>query len=136
MKTVIKSYYNTYAIDGLLTFDTYFKMYRDFWIFPEMSNLIEIKNIFFTLAEQKEIEEYNNSFIKLCQLSTKDNFQFKPINEKNINFELFMFSLGIVGLSLDTTIKLSDIEKVTLLFEKIGSSTKKDKTQEETGITL
>ena len=47
-----------------------------------------------------------------------------------------MFSLGIVGLSLDTTIKLSDIEKVTLLFEKIGSSTKKDKTQEETGITL
>ena len=111
-------------------------MYRDFWIFPEMSNLIEIKNIFFTLAEQKEIEEYNNSFIKLCQLSTRDNFQFKPINEKNINFELFMFSLGIVGLSLDTTIKLSDLEKVTLLFEKIGSSTKKDKTQEETGITL
>lgn len=136
MKTVIKSYYNTYAVEGLLTFDTYFKMYRDFGLFPEMSNLIQIKNIFFTLAEQKEIEEYHNSFIKLCQLSTKENVQFKPVNEKNINFELFMFSLGIVGLSLDTTIKLSDIEKVTLLFEKIGSSTKKDKTQEETGITL
>lgn len=136
LKPIIGNYYQTYAIDGLLTFDTFFKMYRDFGVFPEMTSLILMKNVFFTLADQKELEEYKNSFLKIVQLTNKKDFKFKPQNEKNINLELFMFSLGIIALSMDTTIKLTDIEKVSLLFENIAQSTKKNKTQEETGITL
>lgn len=136
LKPIIGKYYQAYAIDGLLTFDTFFKIYRDFGVFPEMTSLILMKNVFFTLADQKELEEYHNSFLKMIQLTNKKDFKFKPQNEKNINLELFMFSLGIIALSIDTTLKLTDIEKISLLFENIAQSWGKNKTQQETGITL
>jgi hypothetical protein len=49
---IILPYYSCYMENhGFLSFEQFFEFYKDFSIFPDIINLIQLKNIFFTLSE-------------------------------------------------------------------------------------
>lgn len=95
-------YFSGYSYKGLLTFDKYVRMAKDFGLFPDMVSLVTLKNLFFALIELSEEEETEES------------------KEKGIPFDFFMISLGILGLNLNNS--LSQVEKVLLLFEQISQT--------------
>jgi len=80
---MIYPHYENYCnTNGLLNFELLFKyirffisFYKDFQIFPEMVNLMQIKNLFFTLSDTygRQINNAQTGPINL----TKSNFYLK-----------------------------------------------------------
>ena len=108
IKKILKNYYNYYSKNKeKITFDIIIKIYKDFNILPYFISFIELKNIFFTLADI---------------LNNKQDLE----KEKKINFELFLISLGIISLSINTSSNLTNIERLILLLVQIAYSEKKN----------
>ena len=105
IKKIFKNYYNYYSKNKeKITFDIIIKIYKDFNILPYFISFIELKNIFFTLTDinKQDLEK-----------------------EKKINFELFLISLGIISLSINTSLNVTYIERLILLLVQIVYSEKK-----------
>jgi hypothetical protein len=50
-------HYQIYSnYNKFMTFDQFFDFYKNFSLFPDIINLIQLKNLFFTLAEVLNIE--------------------------------------------------------------------------------
>ena len=108
IKKIFKNYYNYYSKNKeKITFDIIIKIYKDFNILPYFISFIELKNIFFTLADI---------------LNNKQDLE----KEKKINFELFLISLGIISLSINTSLNVTYIERLILLLVQIAYSEKKN----------
>ena len=108
IKKIFKKYYNYYSKNKeKITFDIIIKIYKDFNILPYFISFIELKNIFFTLADI---------------LNNKQDLE----KEKKINFELFLISLGIISLSINTSLNVTYIERLILLLVQIAYSEKKN----------
>ena len=107
IKKIFNNYYNYYSKNKeKITFDIIIKIYKDFNILPYFISFIELKNIFFTLADI---------------LNNKQDSE----KEKKINFELFLISLGIISLSINTSLNVTYIERLILLLVQIVYSEKK-----------
>ena len=108
------------------------RFYKHFSIFPQIINLVQVKNIFFSLADillQHYEQNCNSKFF--INRGNEENFDSKSFSEKNsslkkhlesqeiINFDLFLDSLAISSSLIKYTDYLEDHEKVFILINKI-----------------
>ena len=130
------SFYTGYSNPQLLmTFEQFFDFYKDFSIFPDIINLIQIKKIFSTLSEvysHREIHEVaeSGSFILI------DNLNVKQVNHDYINFNLFLQSLVIAAMYFKFNENFKDIDKCIYLVERMNQSKGLQKSQLKSCKTL
>lgn len=124
--TLYGIYINYCDPNELLSFNQFTLLYKDFGIFPDTVTLIQMKNIFYSLAEllkqeimqniQKEMKQNNILF------TPKNLQQFNPILEVDkINFEIYCEALGITSLYMKSNkTNITDIDKVFILLQKMS----------------
>ena len=110
-----------------MDFDQFFCFYKDFGLFPDIVNMLQLKNIFFSLADLLRSHYFDKTeeekVLKESQLGTEntrnDNFEnkIKEMLKKNefLNFDLFLDSLAISSTFMKFNEQFDDIEKVTSL---------------------
>lgn len=124
---------------------------KDFSIFPDIVNLVQLKNIFFTLADflKGQVETDSNFEAKLLfKSSSKVDIRMSSdihtgakikdliCKEKCLNFDLFIDSLALASLHTKTHEDLSEIEKIICLADKMAQSHGVNKSQARSGETL
>ena len=99
-----------------MKFYQYFDFYKCFGLFPELISLSQLKAIFFTLCESVTLENNNKSDKKIEQ----------------IDFSLFLESLGISSMFFNFKNIISDIDRLLYLCYSIWKSDgiKKQKIEE------
>ncbi len=107
----------------LMTFEHFFDFYKDFSLFPDIINLIQIKKLFSTLAEVYSNSEMNdlshsNSYVSI----DKDNLNVGRASNNIINFNLFLQSLVLASMSLKLGDNFKEIDKCIYLLERINQS--------------
>jgi hypothetical protein len=106
-----------------MTFEHFFDFYKDFSLFPDIINLIQIKKLFSTLAEVYSNSEMNdlshsNSYVSI----DKDNLNVGRASNNIINFNLFLQSLVLASMSLKLGDNFKEIDKCIYLLERINQS--------------
>jgi len=123
---------------GLMNFDTYFNFYKDYSIFPEMTNLILLKNIYFTLTDiySRQLNNvggqinYSRSVFESItkqNVTASDNPQNianrRAINKNEyINYDLFLDSLALTANLMKNSAEYKTSDKMLYLLEKISHS--------------
>lgn len=148
---LLPHYLNYANKHGLIVFDHFFEFFKDFSVFPDVVNLVQLKNIFFTLADflKTQIEStsaYENKLIKsnsrndIRTMSSDINATTKiknmMENTKCLNFELFIDSLALASLHTKIHEDKSEIEKIINLADKMALSKGVNKSQTRNGETL
>ena len=115
--SVLPLYQNYCKNDGLMTFEKFFDFFKDFSIFPEIVNLVQLKNIFFTLAES---------------LTSNDK-----ISKNNyINFPLFLQSFAFSSTFFNyNNADLTNIDRLLYIVERMNHSDGIKKCQIQSGKT-
>jgi hypothetical protein len=111
-----------------MTFDQFFDFFKDFSLFPDIVNLINVKNIFSTLADIYSSQ--HNTFCKshdesdLRSLNSDINHLStnKPKRKVCINFPLFMESLAVTAMHFKFDQQFRDIDKLLYLLERMNQS--------------
>lgn len=137
-------YSNYCSTDYLMYFDQFFEFYKDFSLFPDIVNLIQLKGIFSTLAEifANEMAKQAN-LIQDVEVSQErsmysNDMEQKRITGKNekINYNLFMNSLAMTAMFFKFNNQIKDMEKLVYLIERMNQSKGMHKIQKKTGKTL
>lgn len=115
----------------LIDFELFNQFCRDFNIFPNIVNLVQLKSIFFTLQEL---------IVNQLNLS-KDNsldsaYKNEIINKLKINFDFFMDAILLSSFHLKDIEEISEIEKIIQIVEKMSVSAGIAKSQMRSGLTL
>ncbi len=100
----------------LIDYSGVYKFYKDFEIFPDLINLIQLKTIYFSLHEilSEQIgNEENEIEIKLIK-EIKDNCK--------INFNSFMDTLLLTSIHIRTAENITSIERILHLVQRIANS--------------
>ena len=111
--------YNLY-FDGLISF------YKDFGIFPDLINLVQIKKIFSFLVDLKK------------NFKVESSLSIEDLNLENKNFLTyteFIYSLCLTALLFDYDEIFSPIDKLLYLVERMNQSNGVKKWQKEIGRT-
>jgi len=135
---LIFPHYENYSNQkGLMNFETFFNFYKEYAIFPEMINLIFLKNIYFVLTDIYS-RQLNNpggqinysksmfeSITKQAVTGADNPHQNRRAVNKNeyINYDLFLDSLALTANQMknsDNTYKAAD--KILYLLEKVSHS--------------
>jgi len=115
----------------LIDFELYTQFFRDFDIFPNVVNLIQLKLIFFTL------QELIVSQINLSKDNSLDpNYKNEIINKLKINFDFFMDAILLSSIHLKGFEESSESEKIIYIIERMSVSPGISKSQMRTGLTL
>lgn len=115
----------------LIDFELYTQFFRDFDIFPNVVNLIQLKLIFFTLQELIVTQ------INLSKDNSLDpNYKYEIINKLKINFDFFMDAILLSSIHLKGFEESSEIEKIIYIIERMSVSPGIAKSQMRTGLTL
>jgi hypothetical protein len=120
---MLNFYLNYSNQQQLMTFEHFFDFYKDFSLFPDIINLIQIKKLFSTLAEvyaNAEIEDLSQSksFVSI----DKDALNVGKASNNIINFNLFLQSLVLASMSLKLGDNFKEIDKCIYLLERINQS--------------
>jgi len=135
---LIEPHYSKYCNkQGLLNFETFFNFYKDFTIFPEMINLILVKNLFFSLADAYG-KQLNMLGVNPLTKTSEKNAVIKSMNsvdisQNNVNrraitknefidYGLFLDSLGITSFLMKSNSNTNQQEKFLYLIERISHS--------------
>ncbi len=122
------NFYEIYSDNHLLmTFDQFFDFYKDFSLFPDVVNLIHVKNIFSALSE---IFGSQNTFAKHSDesdlRSLNSDINHLSVNKTKqkvcINFPLFMESLAMTAMHFKFDQSFRDIDKLLYLVERMNQS--------------
>lgn len=119
-------YLNYCDPNELLSFSQFTLIFKDFEIFPDTVNIIQMKNIFYSLTEifQQQIIQDIKQEMKLNNiLPTQKNLQqFNPIFDVDkINFEIYCEALGITSLYIKSNKEnIKDVDKIFMLLQKMG----------------
>lgn len=111
LSEILKDYYWHYCDnDGNITFNNLFTFYKNFSIFPDLINLIQLKCIFSYLADQRNLSQ--------------NNYEIFDLDEKNlITFTDFMYSLALTSMLYDFDDgKYTKIDKLFYVVEKMNQS--------------
>ena len=112
---VISNYYYFYyeKKTNSIYFPKLFEFYKDFGLFPDLINLIQLKEIFNYLSMKKKNK--NNSI--------KNNLNNLNLLETNyLSFSEFIYSLGITALIYDFNENFNNLNKLLYLVEKMNQS--------------
>ena len=115
----------------LIEFELFNQFFRDFNIFPNIVNLMQIKSIFFSLQElianQLNISKDNS----LAPIYRKE-----IINNLKINFDFFMDGILLSSIHIKEIEDSSEIERIIKIIEKMSVSPGIAKSQMRSGLTL
>lgn len=111
-----------------MTFDQFFDFFKDFSLFPDIVNLIQVKNIFFTLAEIYSCQHITsrNPHDESELLSLNSDINHLNTNKQSqkvcINFTLFLESLAVTAMHFKFDDQFRDIDKLLYLLERMNQS--------------
>lgn len=117
LERVLDSYYCMYANNKKkIGFDQFFEFCKDFNLFPEVVNLVQLKNIFFTMLDV-ETENYKSAPEEVnLSNATKIN------SDTKMNMRTFITCLMIIATSIYVNATFSLTDKVLYLVERMNSS--------------
>ena len=99
---------------GLLTFEEYFGLYKDFEIYPKEVSLIKIKDIFSSMnVEFTSSDEYKTNKELKLKLKMKNPLFY-------IDFKRFIYSLCIISIIINS--EKSYEEKILFIIKKMSLS--------------
>ncbi len=138
---MMKHVYDSYsACESLITFDRYLDFCKDFSLFPDIVNLVQVKSIFYTLSEVYKTLDKNDLYRSEIKSISSNNVEKrkKKNNQKTdgINFLLFLDSLAMISSSFKFHEQFQDHEKILYLVERMNQSKGLNKIQSKTGTTL
>ena len=109
---VISNYYYFYyeKKTNFISFQKLFEFYKDFGLFPDLINLLQLKEIFNYLSMKK----------KKKNKSLKENLNLLETNY--LSFSEFIYSLGITALIYDFNENFNNLNKLLYLVEKMNQS--------------
>jgi hypothetical protein len=115
---------------GNICFKKYLLFYKDYSLFPDLINMVKLKNIFFTLKESMLIANsctntinHNNNKNEYCKgVTDVDVIEDVYNNDDGITFSLFVESLAITGMMFNYNNILNDMDKMLYLVERINQS--------------
>lgn len=115
----------------LIDFEQFNQFFRDFDLFPNVLNLIQLKNIFFTLQE----------LIKYQIVNTKESnleaiYKNEVVKKIKINFDYFMDAILLTIIHVKGMDENTEIEKIIYIVEKMSNSEGIEKSQKRSGHTL
>lgn len=112
MVNLIYPHFSNYAdLKELIDFEGVYKFYKDFEIFPNLLNLIQLKTIFSSLHEIL-VEDLDVEYILGKEI--KDN--------NKINFNSFMDTLLLTSIHIKKEEDLSPIERILYLIQRMSRS--------------
>ena len=112
------TYYKFYCNEkNNMLFDHFYSFFKDFDIFPEMINLIQLRNLFFFLS-------HNESSQKL--ISNEDFITFTNLTE----------AIAICAIICDFEEYYSDIDKLIYVVERMSNSNGMNKCMKQSGRTF
>lgn len=123
---VIYSIYTNYSnIDGNLNFNNFFTIYKDFDIFPDYINLIEIKRLFFAMSViGKEQRKRNESLEDLINKDSVNDDYCELNGEKDeiVGYDYLLWSLGVASSLIKVKENSNECERLVMLFRKMSKS--------------
>lgn len=138
---IVKPHYDLYSEkDGYMNFEQLFEFYKDFDIFPDIVNLIQIKSIFNILSEslsvavQKEIDPESRDFNSASSFMTSDR-KYHLLKNEWIDYSLFLESLAISSMFFDFDRDFTSVDKLLFLVERMNHSLGVKKTMKSSGKT-
>jgi hypothetical protein len=114
-----------------MDFEQFNYFFRDFNIFPNVLNLVQLKNIFFTLQELIKFQIVNNKDPNL-----ENTYRNELIKKLKINFDYFMDAILLSSIHIKGMDDCNDIEKIISIVEKMSNSNGIEKSQKRSGNTL
>ena len=126
MKKILYCIYSNYSdLNEFLNFSGFYQIMKDFDIFPDIINMIQIKAIFYSLSDlfKEQIIEQ----IKKCTEFSRDSLNnITPFLSKQlINFEIFCEALGICTFYIkDSNNSKNEIDKIFHLLSKMSQKSK------------
>lgn len=129
----IATYYQYYCNEknSMLEFSNLYEFYKNFALFPDIINLIQLKNIFSFLTS---IKKSSNEKIKQDQTNAS-LCVFQMESKSYITFSDFLYSLAITAMLFDFDDNFSDIDKLLYLVERMNQSLGIKKCQLQSGRT-
>ena len=123
---VVFSIYTNYAnIEGNLNFNNFFMIYKDFDIFPDFINLIEIKRLFFAMSVIGNKQRKRNESLEdlINKDSINDNY-CELTGEKNeiVGYDYLLWSLGVASSLIKGKENSNECERLVMLFRKMSKS--------------
>lgn len=114
---IIYPHYANYADNNeLIDYSGVFNLYKDFEIFPDLLNLIQLKTIFASLHEilaEQTLNEENEIDIR----------HVKEIKENcKINFNSFMDTLLLTSIHIRSEEDITSIERILYLVQRMANS--------------
>ena len=122
---VVQPHYNIYSDkNGNMRFSNYFEFYKNYSLFPDLINLIQLKNIFFTLSEAHNglINNKGDNITISASNTQRSLKEGGTISNDTISFSLFVESLAISAMFFDFKDFMSDMDKMLFLVERINQS--------------
>lgn len=129
---IVFSIYNTNAdINGNLPFQNFFRIFKDFEIFPELISMVDIKKLFFVLStisrEQKKDGASMQDFIVResgdSPNMAKEYMEFVEGEKAEVTgYDYLLWSFGIASTFIKAKSKANDCDKLILLFTKMCKS--------------
>jgi len=123
---VIIVFYENYCdTKSLMSFDQFYEFYKNFSLFPDIVNLVQLKKIFTTLAEAYLLQKLNEGQEQNVDMKyTMDNTNHpKKFNNKIcINFNFFLQSLAMTAMFFKFDNRFRDLDKILYLVERINQS--------------
>lgn len=113
------TYYKYYCNSkNNMVFENFYNFFKNFGIFPDMINLIQLRNLFFFLSHFDK---------KKLSLSSKDDY---------ITFTNLTEAIAICAIISDFEEYYNDIDKIIYVIEKMSNSNGVSKCQQESGRTF
>ena len=127
LSDVISFYYKFYFDEKTynLNFEGMINFYKDFGIFPDLINLLQLKRIFTFLVDLKKNNKNENICLEDLNLE----------NKNNITYTEFIYSLSITALLFDFDDNFNNIDKLLYLVERMNQSKGVKKWQKKSGKT-
>lgn len=105
--------------NSLIDFQLFFAFYKDFSIFPDIANLIEIKKMFFILlqiqTEGLKPQNTINNCIKTSVLAKYKSSKYDTL----MKFDYFLYSIAIASRFVKGRDHTNEYEKLLYLFSKM-----------------
>ena len=134
MKNLVNKIYPHYISYSdnleLISFSSLHEFFKDFSMFPDFLNLIQLKTMFFSLHEIvcEQIDNFTNEFEKKIINEIKNN--------KKLNFNSFMDALLLTSDFIKGNQEQNNIEKIIYLVERMSNSQGVTKSQLKSGKLL
>ena len=120
---VIKPLYLKYSDEEEnFKFKDFFEFYKNYDIFPEVVNLYELKNIFYTLSNQNNKNNLNSDLSNENKTISIKNKEKENIKNNKINFDLFLQSLGLSAMFFNYKDIITDMNRMLFIAERIYHS--------------